>query len=445
MSKARQKDALFDDDALDDNEQLIDIDDFFCPPIGDDDEIYYDSYIDSDMLKRGEKETMEFRNTLKKHITSDLYYAMRDESLLEDDAPIPASLKIKTSKKMYLQIRYSKNSDGDLIETKTNKLLCEPKYIYKLTMKAHFMNNHMRSNKLYRNLSMKYCNIPNLLVVLVLQYCSHCNTTGKIRDIRSNYGQRNQYIDYLPLERLQIDITKPFNDSDIKIANKYSHILLIRDYHSRYSWIFPLKSPNIKNISTELGKFLVTLPRTPIFLHSIGIPESQLIKILTKILLEYKIKIRIGIGGIKGRMFLRKGISRLVYLLNLKENKEKCKSDWYQCIRNTTFKENRRFDRNTGSFANFLIGKQKAELNKVFENKRDALLSDLLEENVLKIGECGSIIYFDNNNSGKELDEKDVNGGVNENSEEESDYENDDDDDESFYTGVKKRKKARVN
>lgn len=287
MTKPRYNDVLFDDDdsvpsesvtrksqrrkATSPGESRESSKDrlLILPSMGESYTEYVDSYLNLELLERGERETPIFLESLTRQLTQKIYELIKTKSLTADTLQQISDKYdgvVAENKLLFLQRQYYVDDEGNVRDGRNNdKIYCEPKHVYDMVMATHLMNKHLRGKTLHSFLFSHFANISHAIIDWVQQFCSKCNKKGKIKPLKE-YKRPDMYDKLLPMERIHIEVFEPFNGEAIE--GKYSYVLLCRDYRSSFMWLLPLKSTKFKHLIPVVSSLFLTFARVPIFVTS---------------------------------------------------------------------------------------------------------------------------------------------------------------------------------
>lgn len=230
---------------------------------------YVDSYLNLELLERGERETPIFLESLTRQLTQKIYELIKTKSLTADTLQQISDKYdgvVAENKLLFLQRQYYVDDEGNVRDGRNNdKIYCEPKHVYDMVMATHLMNKHLRGKTLHSFLFSHFANISHAIIDWVQQFCSKCNKKGKIKPLKE-YKRPDMYDKLLPMERIHIEVFEPFNGEAIE--GKYSYVLLCRDYRSSFMWLLPLKSTKFKHLIPVVSSLFLTFARVPIFVTS---------------------------------------------------------------------------------------------------------------------------------------------------------------------------------
>ncbi|EDO18208.1 hypothetical protein Kpol_543p38 [Vanderwaltozyma polyspora DSM 70294] len=350
---------------------------------------YIDSSYSVPFLEFGRGAAKEYLDSIIGTLSQTVYELIRDD-LLDVD-----TLSEKTrwsrinanAKCLYLKRRYKLTKKGTVIDlTRENKIVYEPDLRYDYIISTHILNRHLGYQGIHKRLKAIYSNLSRDYIKMVLDFCSHCNPDKVIPNLEKTVHM-NIYEKYLPLERVQLDIFEPFENE--KIQNRYSHIIYIRDYRSRFVWIYPLKNTKFKTLASEIGMLLLDLPRIPIYIDTTTIERRDMLAICKRIAEKYEISL--GIGTIEPSSFYSIGLSRLKCLLN--ENKDKCLKDWNMCLKLGSYYYNKKSITTARGVPSELFLDEMECSATTFESKRTEIINSLPIQNSYKTSTNKGLVY----------------------------------------------------
>ena len=370
--------------------------------------------VDIDFLKEGEKNIVEYQSGINGHLNEELYEMVRTNTLSIDALceMYPTWHRCTVSGKyMFLTKRYHVSEKGIIHDrNRGDKVVCEPVQVYDIIMSTHLMNDHSSFYKVYDSLTDFYANITRSLVAKAIQYCSVCNPQKELVPLRNKTLRKilNSMCSY---EKIQVEIIEPFPGE--KIEGRYSHIMLFRDFHSRYRWIRPLKNVRFKKIVKTLGEFLLEIPRPPMYLETMTLEWQDMFDICEEVSKRYHFSI--GLGTQKPLSNLSLYIGRLKKCLERK--KTECLQDWNMCVKYGVTIDNRnpRVD-DRCSPAQGLFTEIEGMDYKYKYKLRNAL-QESSSKHILKIGQ--NSLYLEVTKDGEEFVDEDEDANVSNYSEEE--------------------------
>ncbi|SMN21108.1 similar to Saccharomyces cerevisiae YDR110W FOB1 Nucleolar protein that binds the rDNA replication fork barrier (RFB) site [Maudiozyma saulgeensis] len=351
---------------------------------------YAETGLNVELLRRGEREIMNYQCNLNGHLNEETYELIRTNDLSPDTiaALNPKLTRLAAEPKfIFLKRRYYLDYNGLIHDhLRNDRVVCEPVFVFDMIMGCHFMNDHGTYNGVFQSLADFYSNITRDLVNKAIQYCSVCNPEEKIQRLEK-FKHRNIYKTLMPLERIHIELVEPFKDQ--KIEGKYSHIMYARDYHSRFVWAYPVKGLKFNKIVSVMSGFLLSLMRQPIFIETTSIPETDMFDICEKIATKYQMKIGLGTKRMKG--FHSAGVRQFKRRLNFHE--EECLKDWNMCLKYGVMEHNRSFSDRAGATPSNILCSEIHDIGQKFKDKVDQILEDSESQSVVKAGE--GLIYIE--------------------------------------------------
>ncbi|CAD1784264.1 similar to Saccharomyces cerevisiae YDR110W FOB1 Nucleolar protein that binds the rDNA replication fork barrier (RFB) site [Maudiozyma barnettii] len=351
---------------------------------------YITERLNEELLRRGEREIMNYQCNLNGHLNEETYELIRTNDLTPDTiaALNPKLTRLAAEPKfIFLKRRYYLDYNGLIHDhLRNDRVVCEPVFVFDMIMGCHFMNDHGTYNGVFQSLADFYSNITRDLVNKAIQYCSICNPEQKIQRLEK-FKHRNIYKTLMPLERIHIELVEPFKDQ--KIEGKYSHILYARDYHSRFVWAYPVKGLKFNKIVSVMSGFLLSLMRQPIFIETTSIPENDMFDICEKIASKFQMKIGLGTKRMKG--FHSAGVRQFKRRLNFHE--AECLKDWNMCLKYGVMEHNRSFSDRAGATPSDIICSEIHEIGQKFKDKVEQILEDSESQSVVKAGE--GLIYIE--------------------------------------------------
>ncbi|SCW04253.1 LAFE_0H09450g1_1 [Lachancea fermentati] len=359
----------------------------------------YTESLNVELLERGRRDLRKILESVKGQLTQAQYELILTESLTLDTL-MSTSDKLHSgnteTKYLLLKRRYYVDPDGIVRDHKKHdSVVCEPDLMFDLIMGNHLQNEHVHWRKLHKDLRAEYANVTRAFVQMSTRYCSKCNPKELVKPFKK-FKHANIYKGLMPLERIHIEIFSPFEKL---IEGKYSHVLYLRDYHSRFVWLLPLKNSSSQVISSSLASFLLSLPRIPIFLETSTLNRRELFEICQTIAIQFELYIGLGLSN--SRIFQRNGIDRIQYLLRLR--KDDCLNDWNMCLKHGSHYNNSHYNTGILGMPKDLIFSSLDGYAKQFELKREKILDELFSHNVVILSENGKrrgLIYVEDERDG---------------------------------------------
>lgn len=366
------------------------------PSVGESYTEYVDSYLNLELLERGERETPIFLESLTRQLTQKIYELIKTKSLTADTLQQISDKYdgvVAENKLLFLQRQYYVDDEGNVRDGRNNdKIYCEPKHVYDMVMATHLMNKHLRGKTLHSFLFSHFANISHAIIDWVQQFCSKCNKKGKIKPLKE-YKRPDMYDKLLPMERIHIEVFEPFNGEAIE--GKYSYVLLCRDYRSSFMWLLPLKSTKFKHLIPVVSSLFLTFARVPIFVTSSTLDKDDLYDICEEIASKYGL--RIGLGLKSSARFHTGGILCIQYAL--KSYKKECLADWGKCLRYGPYRFNRRRNKRTKRKPVQVLLSEVPGHNAKFETKRERVIENTYSRNMFKMAGGKGLIYLEDVNT----------------------------------------------
>ncbi|CCF56849.1 hypothetical protein KAFR_0B05540 [Kazachstania africana CBS 2517] len=363
-------------------ENIVIKESYIVPRMGESYTSYTDSFMNLELLKRGEREVFKFQQSINGHLTEETYDLIRTDSLTPETlaSTNPKWTKITAEPRyLFLKRRYYRDNNGLIHDhLRKDKIVCEPVYVFDMIMGCHLMNNHGFVKKIHHSLSTFYSNITRDLCLKALKFCSVCNPEQKIGKLEK-FKHRNIYNELMPLERVHIEIFEPFPNE--KIEKKYSHILYCRDYHSRYIWMLPLKNTKFKHLVPTMASLFLSFIRQPIFIETASLDWQDMFDICEKIAFEYDLQI--GLGTSKPNTFHAAGIRQMK--AKLEAHREECLLSWNLCLKYGSYDHNIRHNDRAGGVPGDLLSSQIQECSLKFKEKIIQILENAVSESVLRV------------------------------------------------------------
>lgn len=232
--------------------------------------------------------------------------------------------------------RYKRVKVGDgkrgtfkVFDIKRDKEFLPPKLIFDAILQTHLLNMHLTADKIYSGLKDKYANVVRDCCRRGVLFCSHCNKDLDIKPFqRPKRMHITQKSGLLPLERVQMDLFKPFSKKEFGtriIEDKYPYVLFLRDFCSRYIWVYPLENVTVGDILPIFKQFLMsTAVNVPIYLESCTISSEMMKNLIEYVCSEYGLKLGCGLG--RTASFQKCGIRTIKKYL--KQRADECLNDW---------------------------------------------------------------------------------------------------------------------
>ena len=366
------------------------------PSMGESYTEYVDSYLNLELLERGERETPIFLESLTRQLTQKIYELIKTKSLTADTLQQISDKYdgvVAENKLLFLQRQYYVDNEGNVRDGRNNdKIYCEPKHVYDMVMATHLMNKHLRGKTLHSFLFSHFANTSHAIIDWVQQFCSKCNKKGKIKPLKE-YKRPDMYDKLLPMERIHIEVFEPFNGEAIE--GKYSYVLLCRDYRSSFMWLLPLKSTKFKHLIPVVSSLFLSFARVPIFVTSSTLDKDDLYDICEEIASRYGL--RIGLGLKSSARFHTGGILCIQYALN--SYKEECLADWGKCLRYGPYRFNRRRNKRTKRKPAQVLLSEVPGHNAKFETKRERVIENTYSRNMFKMAGGKGLIYLEDVNT----------------------------------------------
>lgn len=399
LTTLQRRNVLFDDERGNtEGEKILDPDNgakshFIAPLMGESYKEYANSYMDMELLERGERDVLKFQESINGQVLHPIYELIRTNTLTPETLASNSDKWDKDSaesKYMFLMRRYY-TLDGVVRDRrKGDKIVCEPLCIFDLIMCAHLMNDHLTYKPIYTCLNKIYSNITRDFVQMAVRYCSSCNPDGHLRPLEK-YRHKNIFKGLLPLERVHIEVFDIF-DGEL-LSGRYSHVLYCRDYNTRFVWMAPLKNTKFKHLVSTVGTMLLDMIKVPIFLESSTLDKQDLFDICEQLCGKYNM--RIGLGTNNSSQFHINGIKRMKKLLN--ERKSDCVADWNMCLRYGPHHLNRHHNTLAVGIPNDLLYNSDQTNRKHFKLKQEKIIDELPARNVVHVNR--GLIYLENEES----------------------------------------------
>lgn len=370
--------------------------DYVTPKLGEP-HVTYSTDLNVELLERGGRDFIKYLESVKGQLTQAQYELIKTDTLTLEtllavtDGLMPSNAEAKY---LFLKRRYYVDSDQIVRDHKRDDtIVCEPELMYELIVSGHLLNNHLHWRKLHRFLKSQYSNITRDFVQMCARYCSECNPQEEVKPF-TKFKHTNAYQGLLPLERIHVEIFKPFGTDEL-IEEKYSHVLYCRDYHSRFVWLSPLTGITFRELVPQLTEFLLSLPRLPIFLETTTLDRQDMFDMCEYIARKYQLAIGLGLNNSSN--FYKNGIERMKYLLQT--NKKKCAKDWGMCLKYGSYHNNTAYNPRIMGFSNDLLCNEVSSCGKKFKLKREKIIHELFAHNVVTLKDTGGMVYVENENS----------------------------------------------
>ena len=383
------------DEIIDGRRRFNDNYEFFYPEVGQSYERTADSYLDMNMFKLGKKELNKYLKTINGQLPQPIYELIKSDTLNPDTLTSNSRFTRGNAetKYLYLKRRYFVGQDNDVHDKKReDRTVCQPDLLYDLIINAHLMNSHIGYQPLHAYLSKIYSNASRECIRLSVKFCSLCNSERKIPKLEKK-THVNIYKNLFPFERIHIEIFEPFKGQ--LIEKKYSHILYCRDYHSRFVWLFPLKSIKFKQLTSAISKFFLNLPRIPIYLETSSMERQDIFDICQRIITKYHLQL--GLGIIATSTFHSNGITRMKHLLALHE--DECINDWTMCLKYGSRFYNKSNVTTARGVPNELLCKEINNCSEKFEIKKKQVIEGLPLQNLVSVENGKGMIYLEEGNN----------------------------------------------
>ncbi|AQZ11865.1 FOB1 (YDR110W) [Zygosaccharomyces parabailii] len=395
--------------------------------------------MDSELLEKGAIDSFEFQGTVVGQLTQPIYELIKNDALTLETLENNRKWKKESAEVEYSYLTrryYSEDKKVVRDRRRSNKVVCEPACMFHLIMCCHVLNHHMTGYSVHRNLAQTYANVTRDFIVTAVRYCTKCKPNQEIRPFK-RVRHKNVFWGLLPLERVHIEIFKPFEG--LKIENKFSAVLYCRDYYSRYVWMLPLKNRKRKHLISALSAFLLNLARVPMYLETTTIDRDDLFDICGQIAERYKL--RIGLGVKNSQRFHKTGIRDMQQLLH--NHKEECLQSWNMCLLHGPFHINQRANISSDGIPVDLQYSNIPDCGKKFKRKREELINELPPSNVVEL--CEGVLFLENENSDDKLaeDSDDSTDQVTEDQSQSREYQNSQVQDEQEELLLKKKEEER--
>lgn len=399
LTALQRRNVLFDDAQSEPEEDQI-LDDyqakksqFIYPRMGESCKEYANSYVNTELLERGEKDVLKYQESINGQVLQPIYELLRTESLTPETLASNSDKWDKDSaefKYMFLKRRYYAEDGVVKDRRKNDKIVCEPLCIFDLIMCAHLMNDHLNYKPIYTCLNKIYSNITRDFVQMAVRYCSSCNPDGRFRPLEK-YRHKNIFKGILPFERVHIEIFDVFDGE--QISGKFSHVLYCRDYHTRFVWLRPLRNTKFKHLVSTFGALLLSLTYIPVFIESSTLGKQDLFDICEQLCGKYGL--RLGLGANESSQFHINGIKRMKKLLH--NQKGECISDWNMCLRYGPFYLNNHHNTLAGGIPSNLLYCSDQMNRKDFKLKQQKTIDELPAQNVVQVSK--GLLYLESENS----------------------------------------------
>ncbi|CAL9730148.1 DNA replication fork-blocking protein Fob1p [Monosporozyma unispora] len=345
---------------------------------------YVDDSLDKELLERGEREVIEYCQTINGKMTHELYQYLVNDNVNKETVRkmmTPHTSNGEVSRKlMLITHRYFKDENGMIRDhIKDNKVVFDPIFTFDMIMGCHLLNDHSIAKDVQQGLWEFYSNASLKVVSNTLQFCSVCNPDKNIRRVvkeRTFYTYRH----LMPVERVHFEIFEPYPGE--LIEGKYSHVLMCRDYYSKYRWMLPLKSTKFKRIVPKIAELLFMLPRIPIFIESATLNWQDMFDIFESIAGKYSLQIGLGTSE-KHRQFHLYG----TYNLKRKflQNKEAGINDWNTLLFRCCHRSNLIFDSQVGGPPSDLMNSNIPHVKNKFRTKRSEYIHQTIGPRIVNI------------------------------------------------------------
>ncbi|KAL6934504.1 hypothetical protein ACO0OL_003047 [Hanseniaspora opuntiae] len=254
-------------------------------------------YIMDNLIKEYQKniffEKQSALTTLKtlrgKNLTQFEYNLIMHNLLTPDNLLIHnfTTMKNRNVKLQSLQLSYKRFFDPKtkrivVVHQKTFKEVIPPFLLIETILHIHLINNHMKTETLYRNLTQRYYNTTRNSVITALQCCNICRKDIADEDI----DQESQKESISNIFSEQKVVMESIQIECYTLADN-AEIVTFKDLHSQYLWMEELDNKiddhNLR-ISQALKKWLLnTAIITPITFFSISIDCDTLHNIVSSI------------------------------------------------------------------------------------------------------------------------------------------------------------------
>lgn len=406
LSRLQRRNVLFDDPDSGDEDEILDDsvkDDtrtqFLFPRLGESFKEYTNSYMNVELLERGERDLLKFQESINGQVLQPIYELIRTNSLTPETLVSHSDKWSKDSaesKYMFLKRRYYVDREKIVRDRrKDDRIVCEPIYLFDLLMCAHLMNDHMSYRQIHAHLNKVFSNITREFAQMSVRYCSVCNADQHLKPIEK-YRHKNIFKGLLPLERIHFEVFQPF-DGEV-IGNAYSYVLYCRDYHTRFIWLLPLKSTKFKHLVSAIGGFLLSIMRLPVYIESSTLDKQDLFDICEYLCGKYGIKLGLGVNT--SSKFHANGVRRIKKLLN--ERRDACLSDWNNCLKYGPYYLNRAHNTLAVGVPSDLLYSCDLTKSKAYSLKQEKTIDESSAQNVVHVKR--GLIYLEDE-SAQTIDE----------------------------------------
>ncbi|CCE61264.1 hypothetical protein TPHA_0A01810 [Tetrapisispora phaffii CBS 4417] len=364
----------------------------------------YDSLItpllDKQLLQKGE---IAVANSKTNYLSKELYDLVKNDDLTRKNVAVALNLDEKNAITRLIPLKHRYYRDSKLMvhdRSKQNKIVIDPAHRFRMVMTTHLLNDHLTRGAIYRTLSKCFANLSDPFIKTSIEYCSICNSNKKnIR--RKKEPQLSNSPDILFYERLILDVVAPFGAK--KIQKRYTHILTITDFHTKFMWSFPLKNLKLRTIISKVTEFIVALPVKPVFISSFTLSLNDIFELCCYLAREYNISIGLGTRN------MQKAYSKNPYVTRiLNSHKTECLKSWFMCLKWLADRQsNSKFDirppnKNYGLFSGM------TDFLKKYEERSKMIIGRLPSENFINIDEGSHFIYSEDEFSFDNLVEKET-------------------------------------
>lgn len=145
---------------------------FLAPSMGESYKEYANSYMNMELLERGEQDLLKYQESINGQVLHPIYELIRTNSLTPETLASNSDKWDKDSaesKYMFLMRRYYAENGIVRDRRKGDKIVCEPLCIFDLIMCAHLMNDHMTYRPIYTCLNKIYSNITRDFVQMAVR------------------------------------------------------------------------------------------------------------------------------------------------------------------------------------------------------------------------------------------------------------------------------------
>ncbi|CCE64897.1 hypothetical protein TPHA_0J00740 [Tetrapisispora phaffii CBS 4417] len=390
MKTLKRKHDMIDDS---NNDRIIKVD---IPELDILYKIELGSDIDIERINHGRNDHLQLESVFSSFLTQKMYTLIREknfnyetfeEAMKSHYTDSGKYMGTANKKFMLMEDRYQLNELGQITDKRNDyKLIVPPNQIYDLIMHCHFLNDHLGSTKIHHSLREKYSNISRALVRLSLQNCSHCNPKSTYKHIE--YTRHFSCDKNFAFEKIHVEIFQPFEDVDT-FANKFSHVIYIRDYFTRYVWLYPLEKISVKELANTLATHLLLSLRIPIYIESLTLDESNLLKILKRI--SKTTNLILGVGTTKLDEFQASGINHMKELFV--QNREYCGNNWNKYVIRCQNHYNTTYNKWIYGIPLNLMAQETLADNKTYKKKRQRTILLTLSKNTILLKNGKSALY----------------------------------------------------